>query len=136
MRFRLARHLAMSVSTLLAVGVSAGLCGQEPAEVPVRKELDALREKSSTTAPPERIRAYEQGIDEVRASGVIDRALKVGDRAPEFALPDATGKVVKLSELLARGPVVVTWYRGAWCPYCNVALRGFQKSLPEIRSAG
>jgi peroxiredoxin len=136
MRFRPVRSLGMSLSTLLAVGVCAGLYGQEPADAPLRKELDALREKSAKSAPPERVRAYEQGIDEVRKSGVIDKALKVGDRAPEFALPDATGKDVKLSELLGRGPVVVTWYRGAWCPYCNVALRGFQKSLPEIRSAG
>ena len=136
MRCRLVPKLAVSILTLLAVGVSAGLYGQEPADAPVRKELDALREKSSRTAPPERVQAYEQGIAEVRKSGVIDKALKVGDRAPEFTLPDATGKDVKLSELLARGPVVVTWYRGAWCPYCNVALRGFQKSLAEIRSAG
>src|SRR5262249_13450133 len=63
-------------------------------------------------------------------------ALKVGDRAPDFELPDATGKKVKLSELTARGPVVMTWYRGGWCPYCNIALRGFQKRLPEIRAEG
>ena len=49
---------------------------------------------------------------------------------------NAAGKRVKLSELTARGPVVLTWYRGGWCPYCNIALRGFHKSLPEIRAVG
>ena len=49
---------------------------------------------------------------------------------------NAAGKEVKLAELTARGPVVLTWYRGGWCPYCNIALRGFHKSLPEIRAAG
>ncbi len=113
---------------------------QEPArnpdDAPVRKELEEFREKSARTAPPERIRIYEQGIEEVRKSGVTDKALRVGDRAPDFELPGASGKKVKLSELIARGPVVVTWYRGGWCPYCNIALRGFHKSLPEIRAAG
>jgi peroxiredoxin len=134
------RRLAHSLATLLAIGTIAGLYAQEPtgetSNAPVRKELDALREKSSKTAPPERLKAYEQGIEAVRKSGVTDKALRVGDRAPDFTLPDATGKTVKLSELLSQGPVVVTWYRGAWCPYCNIALRGFQNRLPEIRSAG
>ena len=127
-------------ASLFALATAAAIRAQEPAkepgDAPVRKELEAFREKSSKTAPPDRIRIYEQGIEEVRKSGVTDKALKVGDRAPDFELPDASGKKVKLSELLARGPVVVTWYRGGWCPYCNIALRGFHKSLPEIRAAG
>ena len=53
-----------------------------PGDAPVRKELDAFREKSSKNAPPERLRIYEQGIEEVRKSGVTDKALKVGDRLP------------------------------------------------------
>ena len=127
-------------ASLFALTTAAAIRAQEPAkesgDAPVRKELEEFREKSSRNAPPDRIRAYEQGIEEVRKSGVIDKALKVGDRAPDFELPDASGKKVKLSELIARGPVVVTWYRGGWCPYCNIALRGFHKSLPEIRAAG
>jgi peroxiredoxin len=144
MNRRTARRISTLLSTLgvslFALTTAAALRGQEPArdpgDAPVRKELEAFREKSSKTAPPERIRIYEQGIDEVRKSGVTDKALKVGDKAPDFELPGASGKKVKLSELLARGPVVVTWYRGGWCPYCNIALRGFHKSLPEIRAAG
>jgi peroxiredoxin len=126
--------------SLITLATSLTLLAQDPAKDketgPVRKELEEFREKSSKTAPPERLRIYEQGIEEVRKSGVIEKALKVGDRAPDFELPDANGKKVKLSELLSRGPVVVTWYRGGWCPYCNIALRGFHNSLPEIRSAG
>jgi peroxiredoxin len=127
-------------ASLLALTTAVTIGAQEPTkgsgDAPVREELDELREKSSENASPDRIRIQEQGIEEVRKSGVIEKALKVGDRAPDFALPDATGKTVKLSELLSRGPVVVTWYRGGWCPYCNIALRGFHKSLPEIRAAG
>src|SRR5262245_41115763 len=141
------RPARLAPTALLALAASfsapatdATVRAQEPAsesgEAPVRKELDEFREKFSKTAPPERIRAYEQGIEDVRKSGVLEKALKVGARAPDFELPDATGKSVKLSDLLARGPVVATWYRGGWCPYCNIALRGFHKRLPEIRAAG
>jgi peroxiredoxin len=127
-------------ASLFAFTTAATICAQGPANdpdgAPVRKELDEFREKASKKAPPERLRAYEQGIDEVRRSSVTDKALKVGDRAPDFELLNAVGKKVKLSELTARGPVVLTWYRGGWCPYCNIALRGFHKALPEIRAAG
>jgi peroxiredoxin len=144
MKCRPARRTATLLLTLgaslFALMTAATIRAQEPARdsdaAPVRKELEEFRDKSSRNSPADRIRAYEQGIEEVRKSGVTDKALKVGDRAPDFELPDASGKKVKLSELIARGPVVVTWYRGGWCPYCNIALRGFHKSLPEIRAAG
>lgn len=140
-RFRpiavLSTTLGVSLGLLAtAASVRAQEPARDPGDAPVRKELEEFREKSARSAPPDRIRAYEQGIEEVRKSGVLETALKVGDRAPDFELPDASGKKVKLSELIARGPVVVTWYRGGWCPYCNIALRGFHKSLPEIRAAG
>lgn len=123
-------------TALIVLAAAAGARAQEPGDAPVRKQLDEFRAKSSKSAPPERLRSYEQGIEQVRKSGVLEKALKVGDRAPDFALPNASGKTVRLSELLSRGPVVVTWYRGGWCPYCNIALRGFQRRLPEIRKAG
>ncbi len=127
--------LALGVS-LVAIAAAGVARGQDPGDAPVRNELEAFREKSSKTVPPDRLRSYEQGIEEVRKSGLAEKALKVGDRAPDFELPGPAGKKVKLSERLARGPVVVTWYRGGWCPYCNIALRGFHRSLPEIRAAG
>ena len=71
-------------ASLFALMTGATICAQgptnEPDGAPVRKELDEFREKASKKAPPERLRAYEQGIDEVRKSGVTDKALKVGDR--------------------------------------------------------
>ena len=129
--------LGVSFSLLLA---AASIRAQEPDRqspaTTVRRELEEFKQRSLKNSPPERTCAWEEGIEEVRKSGILEKALKVGDRAPDFDLPNAAGKKVKLSELTARGPVVVTWYRGGWCPYCNIALRGFQKSLPEIRAAG
>lgn len=64
------------------------------------------------------------------------KALKVGDKAPQFTLKNALGKKVKLSTLLKNGNVVLTWYRGGWCPYCNRALQGWQEVLPKIKAQG
>ncbi len=64
------------------------------------------------------------------------RALKEGAMAPDFTLPGADGKPVTLSALLARGPVILTFYRGAWCPFCNAHLNGFQKALGRFQARG
>ena len=77
------------------------------------------------------------GEQQARLAGMtFPNALTVGDRAPQFALPNASGRLVDLAELLAAGPVVLTFYRGAWCPYCNRQLRGLQQALPEIERLG
>lgn len=74
-------------------------------------------------------------IAEVAASGATP-GLLVGDRAPAFTLPNATGKHVSLADRLAAGPVVLQFYRGEWCPYCNLHLRALQAALPDIRKRG
>ena len=99
-------------------------------------QLDAFKADFSARADEETKAAFEQGIKEVADSGVLDSALKVGDRAPDFELPDARGSLVRSADLLAQGPIVVTWYRGGWCPYCNLQLRAYQEVLPELKSAG
>lgn len=73
---------------------------------------------------------------ELAATGIEQQGLAVGSKAPDFALPDATGKRVRLSELLAKGPVVLNFYRGEWCPYCNLELRAFQAMQSEFEAAG
>ncbi|MFC5185482.1 peroxiredoxin-like family protein [Actinomadura harenae] len=70
------------------------------------------------------------------ASGQADKALTVGDTAPGFSLPSADGKTVALDELLAAGPVVLTFYRGAWCPYCNLTLHALQQHHDQITERG
>ncbi|SIO37421.1 Peroxiredoxin [Paraburkholderia phenazinium] len=75
-------------------------------------------------------------MERVRASGAIDGALKSGQSAPDFTLPDAFGNQVSLKTLLAKGPVVISFYRGEWCPFCNLELRGLQEALPKIEALG
>lgn len=75
-------------------------------------------------------------MERVRATGIAESALKVGQRAPEFALPDAFGNAVSLKALLAGGPVVISFYRGEWCPFCNLELRALQEALPKMQALG
>ena len=85
--------------------------------------------------PAERQAVMERHINELR-NGLAKTALKAGDRAPPVVLTNAKGALVEVGTLLSRGPVIVTFYRGGWCPYCNLELRAFQKLLPEIKAAG
>ncbi|WP_328742538.1 AhpC/TSA family protein [Streptomyces caniferus] len=78
----------------------------------------------------------ERAGRDLAASGQAERALQPGDAAPRFSLPTATGGTVALDSLLSEGPVVLTFYRGAWCPYCNLALRALQQHHAEITARG
>jgi len=102
----------------------------------LKAELEAFRVEFMTKVPPEIRDAMTRADQELLESGVLKRAIKAGDRAPDFTLPDARGSSVRLSSLLEKGPVVLSFYRGGWCPYCNLELRGLQRSLPEFVGLG
>jgi len=131
-----------SISLLLAVSLSLlGACSQQSAPVAeesatLAEQLDARKAKFVEMATPERIAAAENAISEVADSGILDKAINLGDKAPNFTLPDALGNSVSLYDELAKGPVILTWYRGSWCPYCNIQLHDYQKSLSDIHAAG
>lgn len=76
-----------------------------------------------------------QATKELEDSGVA-QGLKEGDKVPDFKLPDATGKTVSITEELSKGPVILTFYRGGWCPYCNLELKAYQRELDSIKDAG
>ena len=120
--------LTMSLTTLLA-SVSLG------AE-PTLSERLISRETNSSKSTPEVKAKYAEGIASVKEAKIVEGAKQVGDIAPDFTLKNAIGKEVTLSDELKKGPVVLTWYRGGWCPYCNIAMAAMQESLPEIKKAG
>jgi peroxiredoxin len=94
---------------------TSGMAGQVPAEV---------------------IATLGAELEKLAASGIAKHALAPGAKAPDFSLPDVQGRSVVLSSLLTKGPVVVTFYRGGWCPFCNLQLRAYQGILPEIHGLG
>ncbi|MEU4571396.1 peroxiredoxin-like family protein [Nonomuraea sp. ATR24] len=90
---------------------------------------------ASVQRPEEAKQAINDAFAEIEAAGLVP-GLEIGEKAPDFALPGATGATVRLSERLAEGPVVLIFYRGSWCPYCNLELAAYQAALPEFREAG
>ena len=72
-------------------------------------------------------------MERVRTNGTLDHALRVGQTAPDFTLPNAFGEQIVLKSLLDKGPVVLSFYRGEWCPFCNIELRGLQQQLARMQ---
>jgi peroxiredoxin len=85
---------------------------------------------------PQQLEAMQRATAALVATGQAQRALKAGDSAPDFVLNDPDGKPVSSRDLLAKGPLVVSFYRGVWCPYCNMELQALQAELAEIQARG
>lgn len=122
------------------VGANAGqgTSAVDAASAPnsLQAELDARAQASAALVPADVRDDMDQALRDLEASGLAARAITTGDTAPAFELPDATGASIRLGDLLADGPVVLTWYRGGWCPYCNLQLRAYQEILPQVRERG
>jgi peroxiredoxin len=99
-------------------------------------QIKAFTDSMSKAAPPEVLALLHSELTRMAESGMVENALKAGQTAPDFTLLEARGQRVRLSALLAKGPVVVTFYRGGWCPFCNLQLRAYQSVLPEIHGLG
>jgi peroxiredoxin len=84
----------------------------------------------------QQLEAMHRATAELIASGQAKRALKAGDKAPDFVLNDPDGKPVSSRDLLAKGPLVLSFYRGVWCPYCNMELQALQAELAAIEARG
>jgi len=90
----------------------------------------------ANTLPADLLAVFDRNADALAATDFTHRAVAVGQAAPPFSLPSATGSVVSLDTLLAEGPIVLTFYRGAWCPFCDLQLRAYQAILPAILARG
>ena len=99
-------------------------------------KADFVAGKPPYNAPAEIHPVMARATAELIASGQAATALKAGDKAPEFTLSDPDGNPVSSAELLSRGPLVISFYRGVWCPYCNMELQVLEETLPAFRSAG
>jgi peroxiredoxin len=99
-------------------------------------ELVAQRQRAHEQRSPEERAVRAGAITAVANSKVPDRALCVGETIPRIELSDAMGRLVDSRELLSRGPLVISFYRGGWCPYCNIELRALQARLADIQALG
>jgi peroxiredoxin len=102
----------------------------------LQDQLDEITANTRTLVQPERLEINERAVEDLFASGIEQRILPVGAKIPEFALPDSSGRLVKSSDLLSLGPLVIDFFRGRWCPYCVTELETWRDLYPIIRERG
>jgi peroxiredoxin len=102
----------------------------------LNEQLEELTTKLRALVPAERLAIVERAITELKARDQAGHALKAGDHAPAFELPDGDGLIWRAADLLQRGPLVLVFYRGRWCAYCNTQLQALQEVHSQIAAAG
>lgn len=140
--------LAIGTIVLLAVGCNNN-SNKKNATTSINTEKMESKEKTTLAAELELRKAnfnkkadattkkmYKDGLDAVSNSGILESAKNIGDIAPNFELENALGETVSLKSYLDKGPVVLVWYRGGWCPYCNLTLHHLQEELPNFKAEG
>jgi peroxiredoxin len=100
------------------------------------QQLEELTTKLRSLVPAERLATIDRAAEELKASALAEGALKVGDIAPLFELPDGDGMMWRSADMLRTGPLVVTFYRGRWCAYCNAQLTVLQQVHSQIAAGG
>lgn len=109
---------------------------EKSTERPLEKVLNARKENFLKNADETKKKMSAAGLASIEESKITENALQVGDTAINFELPNASGNSITLYDKLQDGPVILMWYRGGWCPYCNLTLRHMQESLPEFKKYG
>ena len=102
----------------------------------LQDQLDEITANTRNLVQAERMAVGERAVAELFASGIEERILPVGAVAPEFALPDARGRLIRSADLLALGPLILKFFRGRWCPYCVTELEAWRELYPPLREGG
>jgi peroxiredoxin len=102
----------------------------------LQDELDGLRARLRQALDAEDRAAVAEAIERLRMLQIVEQGLAVGDVLPDFGLRDPAGRLVTSDGLLARGPLVVSFFRGGWCPYCSLTLQALDRMLPEVERLG
>ncbi|HEV8065211.1 MAG TPA: peroxiredoxin-like family protein, partial [Acidimicrobiales bacterium] len=101
----------------------------------IREQSEQMKAAAAERLPAEVLAVFERSIQDLLDRGIPADSIKAGDVLESFTLDDATGTPVSLDQLVERGPAVVVFYRGGWCPYCNLALATYQRELLPALSA-
>ena len=102
----------------------------------LKENIDAYNAAKQERLPAEILDTMAQSTEDLKLEGIEKRALRAGDRMPDFALPNQHGETRQLSDYLSRSPVVLNIYRGGWCPYCNMEMKALHDVHPDIRARG
>jgi peroxiredoxin len=101
----------------------------------IREQSDQMKAAAADMLPADVVEVFDQSIRDFLDQGVPADSIKVGDHLESFTLDDSSGHAVSLDQILETGPAVIVFYRGGWCPYCNLALRTYQQELlPQLNT--
>jgi peroxiredoxin len=99
----------------------------------IREQSEQLQAAAVKQLPPDVVEVFDRSVQDLLSEGIPTNSVRPGEVLEPFTLDDATGASVSLDELLENGPAVIVFYRGGWCPYCNIALRTYQRELlPQL----
>lgn len=100
------------------------------------KQIEHLNQELSSQLPQEILDAFGKSIEDLKGRRMNDNGIQIGDQMPAFSLPNALGKRINSDEVLKNGKMVLAFYRGSWCPYCNLELKFLQDNLSRIKDKG
>jgi len=98
--------------------------------------INELRSQLNEMLPSDALATFDNDAKQLGNTHTSILKLNIGDKAPDFSLVNAVGETVRLNDFLQKGKVVLTFYRGTWCPYCNLQLNQYQQILNEIKEKG
>lgn len=138
---RLSYGLSIASAALSLLALPGALAAENKAPVPnIAERVKALDQQLYTGKDALKVEAQDLAAMTKAAADLAaalpDPGLKVGAKAPNFTLRNPQGKSVELNALLRKGPVILVFYRGAWCPYCNLELKALNESLPNFKKYG
>ncbi|WP_347216418.1 peroxiredoxin-like family protein [Chryseobacterium sp.] len=97
------------------------------------KQMEYLNQELSSQLPQEILEAFGKSIEDLKSKKIEENSIQVGDQMPEFLLPNTLGKMISSEEVLKNGKMILAFYRGSWCPYCNLELKFLQDHLSIIK---
>ncbi|OCA77999.1 alkyl hydroperoxide reductase [Chryseobacterium contaminans] len=100
------------------------------------KQLEHLNQELSSQLPQEILNAFGKSIEDLKTKRMEENSIQIGDQMPEFSLPNALGTLINSEEIFKNGKVILAFYRGSWCPYCNLELKFLQDNLSRIKEKG
>lgn len=100
------------------------------------KQIEHLNQELSSQLPQEILETFGKSIEDLKTRKIEENSIQIGNQMPEFSLPNALGKIINSEDILKDGKMILVFYRGSWCPYCNLELKFLQDHLSRIKNKG
>lgn len=97
------------------------------------KQIEQFNNELATQVPQEVLEAFGKSIEDLQKKKIEEKSIKLGEVMPEFLLPNVKNEIINSKEILKNGKMIIAFYRGSWCPYCNLELKMLQDHLPKIK---